>query len=132
MKAWLVLINYDRCTCLQYLIPKKHILKKHDYVPQFNIRDLIMIKKYVPNFRVVRLTGTRQLEVSDQMDRLQKVNISDAHKNLPTDFIVGGLPDEQIFARKGKYINDPHILKELLVIDIFLHECFPNLWFKCH
>ena len=44
--------------------------------------------KYVPNFRVVKLIGTRQLEVSDLTGILRKVNISDVHKILPADFIV--------------------------------------------
>ena len=110
---------------------------KNDDIPQFKIRDLIMIKnfdkklnwdtKYVPHFRVVRKIGTRQLEVSDLKGRLWKLNISDVHKILPTDIIVSCLPDKQIFARKGKYINDSHILKEVLVIDIFLHEYFPHI-----
>ena len=110
---------------------------KHDDVPQFKIRDLIMIRnfdkksncdaKYVPNFRIVRLTGTRELEISDPMGRLRKLNISDAHKILPAEFIVSCLLDEQIFAGKGKYINDPHILKEVSVIDAFLHQCFQNI-----
>ena len=65
--------------------------------------------KYVPNFRIVRLIGTRQLEVSDLTGRLRRVNVSDIHKILPVDFIVNCIPDEQVFARKGKYINDPHI-----------------------
>ena len=56
--------------------------------------------KYVPNFRMVRLIGTRQLGVSDLTDRLRNVNISHIHKILPADFIVSCIPDEQIFARK--------------------------------
>ena len=92
---------------------------KHNNVPQYKIGDLVMIKKfekiltwetkYVANFRIVRLIGTRQLEVSDLTGRLRRVNVSDIHKILPADFIVSCIPDEQVFARKGKYINDPHI-----------------------
>ena len=67
--------------------------------------------KYVPNFRVVKLIGTKQLEVSDLTGRLRKVNISDVHKILPEDFIVSCILDKQIFTRKGKYINDSCILK---------------------
>ena len=58
---------------------------------------------------------------------LWKVNISDVHKILPVEFIASCLPDELIFARKGKYLNDPSIMKEVSVIDAFLHECFPNI-----
>ena len=83
--------------------------------------------KYVPNFIVVRLICTRQLEVSDPMGRLLKENISDVHKILPAEFIVSFLTDEQIFARKGKYINDPSTLKDVSVIDTFLHDCFQNI-----
>ena len=35
--------------------------------------------------------------------------------------------DEQVFGRKGKYIDDPHILKEVLVIDAFLQANFLNV-----
>ena len=83
-------------------------------------------KKYVPHFRVINLIGTRQLEVSDLTGRLLKINISDVHKILPADFIVSDIPDEQIFSKKGKYINDPHILKKVSVIDVFLYEYFPD------
>ena len=69
--------------------------------------------KYIPNFRNVRLIGTRQLEVSDPTGRLRKVNICDVHKILPSEFIVNCIPDEKLFFRKGKYINDPCILKTL-------------------
>ena len=108
----------------------------HDDVPKFKIGDLIMIKnfnkkstwdtKYVPNFIVIKLIGTRQLEVSNLTGSPWKVNILDVLKILPADFVVSCIPDEQVFARKGKYINDPHILKEVLVIDAFLHEYFPK------
>ena len=73
------------------------------------------------------LTNGYETEVSDSIGRLQKVNISDVHKILPADFIVSCLLDKQIFARKGKYINNPCILKEVLTIDTFLHEYFPNI-----
>ena len=74
--------------------------------------------KYIPNFRIVKLIGYRQLKVSDPTGRLRKVNICDVHKILPSEFIVSGILDEQIFARKGKYIHSPCILKEVVVIDI--------------
>ena len=44
------------------------------------------------------------------------------HKILPSHFIVSSILDEQVFGRKGKYINDPHILKERAVTDAFLQE----------
>ena len=66
---------------------------KFDNIPQYKIGDLIMIKifnkklnwetKYIPNVRVIRLIGTRQLEVSDPTGRLRKVNICNVHKVLP-------------------------------------------------
>ena len=49
---------------------------KYDYIPHHKNRRLVMIKNYdkklnwktkcMPNFRVIRLVGKRQLEVSDQ------------------------------------------------------------------
>ena len=108
----------------------------------YNIKlDTIMIKnfdkksnwdtKYIPNFRIIRLIGTRQLEVSDLTGRLRKVNICGVHKMLPSEFIVSCIPDEQVFARKGKHINDPCILKEAMVIDAFLQDNFTNVKFRC-
>ena len=44
--------------------------------------------KYMPNTRVTKLIGTRQLEVSDPTGRLRKVNIWYVHKVLPLEFIV--------------------------------------------
>ena len=67
--------------------------------------------KYILRFRMIRIISPRQLEVSDPTGRLQKVNISDVHKILPSDFIISSIPDEQVFGRKGRYINDPCILK---------------------
>ena len=32
------------------------------------------------------------------------------------------VPDEQVSGRRGKYINDPGILKEVVIKDAFLHE----------
>ena len=83
--------------------------------------EIVMIKnfdkqsywnvKYISYFRIIRSIGPRQLEVFDPADRLQKANISDVHKILPSDFIISSVPDEQVFHRKGKYITDPCILK---------------------
>ena len=77
------------------------------------------------------MTGTRQLEVSDPTGRLRKVNICDVNKILSSEFIVSCIPDEQVFARKDKYINDPCILKEVMVIDAFLQDNFKNVKFSC-
>ena len=123
-------IQYQRST-----FKTKH--DRHDDIPNFKISDLIMIKnfdkmlnwdaKYVPNFRVTKLIGTRQLEVCNPTGRLWKVNISDVHKIVPANFIVSCIPDEQIFARKGNYINNPQILKAVSAKDAFLHEYFPDV-----
>ena len=90
-------------------------------------KDLNWDMKYLPNFRIIRLIGPGQLEVSDLTGRLWKANISNVHKILSSDFIISSIPDEQVFGRKGKYINDPHILKEVLVIDVFVQENFPHV-----
>ena len=74
-------------------------------IKNFN-KKLTWDAKYVTNIRVVKLIGTRQLEVSDPTGRLRKVNISDVHKILPADFIVSSIPDKQTFVRKGKYIKN--------------------------
>ena len=114
----------------------------YDDMPQYKIGDLIMIKnfnkksnwdaKYIPNFRIIRLIGTRQLEVSDLTSGLRKVNICDVLRILPSEFIVSCIPDEQVFSRKGKYINDPCIFKEVMVIDAFPQENFTDIKFKCY
>ena len=57
--------------------------------------------KYIPNFRIVRLIGPRQLEVSDPAGRLRKVNVCNVCKILPSDFIVSSILDEHVFGRKG-------------------------------
>ena len=85
------------------------ICDKHNDIPEFKIGVLIMVKnvyresnwdtKYVPNFRVIKLIGMRQLEFPDLTDRLWKVNILDIHKILPADFIVSCIPDELDSAR---------------------------------
>ena len=84
-------------------------------------------EKYILNFRIIRIISPRQLEISDPTGRLWKVNISDVHKILPSDFIISSIPDEQAFGRKGNYINNQCILKEVLVIDAFLQENFLNV-----
>ena len=72
--------------------------EKYDDIQQYKIGDLIMTKnfnkksnwdaKYIPNFRIIRLIGPRQLEVSNSAGRLGKVNICDVHKILLSDFIL--------------------------------------------
>ena len=98
--------------------------QKYDDIPYYKIGDLVMIRncgkksnwdaKYIPNFRAVCLIGSRQLGVFDHTGRIRKVNICDMHKILPSDHIVSSIPDEQVFGRRGKYINDPCILKEIV------------------
>ena len=89
-----------------------------------------MGQKYIPNFRIVRLIGKRQLEVSDLTGRLRKGKSVMCIKILPSEFIVSYIPDEQVFARKGKYINDLCILKEVVVIDAFLQDNFTKVKFR--
>ena len=106
--------------------------QKYDEVSNDKIGNLVMIKsldrkptwdaKCIPNFRVVCLIGSRQLEVSDPMGRTRKVNVCDAHKIMPSDHIIRSIPDEQVFGQRGKYINDPRIIKEVMITDAFLHE----------
>ena len=86
--------------------------------------------KYIPNFRVIRQIGTRQQEFSNPTGRLRKVNIFDMHKVLPSELMVSCIPDEQVFARKVEYINDPYILKEVMVINTFLHENCMDIGFR--
>ena len=50
----------------------------------------------------------------------------DVDKILQSDYIVSSIPDEQVLGRKDKYIYDPHMLKELTVIDALLHDNFPT------
>ena len=54
--------------------------------------------------------------------RHRKENSCGMHKILPSDYIVSSIPDEQVFDRKGKYINDPLILKEVTIIDVFYRK----------
>ena len=81
----------------------------------------------MPNFRIIRLIGPRQLEVSDLTGRLWKVNISHMHNILPSDFIISSIPEWTSLCQKRKHINDPHILKEVSVTDVFLQENFLNI-----
>ena len=118
---------------------KKNINKSND-IPQYNIGDLIMIKhfnkksnwdgKYIPYFRSIRLGGRRQLEVTDPTGKIRKLNICDVHKVLPSEFIVSCILDVQVFTRKGKYINDSCIPKEVMVIANFLQDNFTDIRFR--
>ena len=113
---------------------------KHNDIPQYKIEDLIMIKhfdkksnwdaKYISNVRIIRLIHKRQLEVSDPTGRLRKVNICDVHKVLPSEFIGSCIPDEHVFTRKGKYMNDPCILREVMAIETFLQDHFTDIRFR--
>ena len=38
--------------------------------------------KYIPDFRVVCLIGSRQLEVPNPTGRIRKVDVCDAHKSF--------------------------------------------------
>ena len=68
----------------------KQNTEKYDDIPQYKIGDFVMIKnfdkklnrdtKYIPNFRIIRLIGPRQQEVSNPTGRLRKVNITDVQK----------------------------------------------------
>ena len=53
--------------------------------------------KYVPNFRVVCLVGSRQLAVSDLTDRTRKVIVCNAYKTMPSDCINSSILDKQVF-----------------------------------
>ena len=118
----------------------KQSKEKYDDIPHYKIGDLVMIRnfdkksnwkaKHITDFRVVQLMGPRQLEVSNPTGRLRKVNICNVDRILPSDQIVHLIPDEQVFGRKGKYINNPHILNEVAIIDAFLHEHFPHVRIK--
>ena len=118
-------------------LSKQNKKEKYDDVPQYKIGDLVMIKnfdkksnwdvKYIPNFTIIRLIGHRQLEVSNLTGRLRKVNICGMQKIFPSDFVVSSVPDEQVFGREGKYINDPSIVNEVAVKDVFLQENFLNV-----
>ena len=55
----------------------------------------------VLNFKIIIIIiSPRQLEVSDPTGRLQKVNVSDIHKILPSDLILSSIPDEQILTEE--------------------------------
>ena len=107
---------------------------KYDNVPIYHIDDLVMITnfdtksnwdaKYIPNFRVVHVIGSPQLEVSDPMGRTRKINVCNAHKIMPSDHIISSTLDRQVCSQKGKYINDPRIIKEVVIIDAILREEF--------
>ena len=80
--------------------------------------------KYVPNFRVVPLISSKQIKISNPTGRTRKVNVCDVHKIVLSDHIINSTPDKQVFGRRGKYINDPGILKEVLIIDSFYMKIF--------
>ena len=94
----------------------KQTKQRYDDVPNYKISALVMIRnfekntimdaKYKPNFRVVHLTGSRQLEVLDPTGRTRKVNFCAAHKIVPSNNIISSVLDEYGFGRRGKYIND--------------------------
>ena len=117
----------------------KQSKQKYD-IPNYKIGHLAMMRnfdkkynwdvKYIPNFRVVHLIGSRQWEVFNPTGRIRKVNVCDVHNIFPSDHIESTIPDEQVFGRIGKYINDPQILKEVAIIDAFLHENFPHVSIK--
>ena len=65
--------------------------------------------------------------MSNPTGRLRKVNVCDVHKILASDQIARSIPYEQVFGEKGKYINDPNILKEVVIVDAFLHEIFSHV-----
>ena len=111
----------------------KQVNKKYNDVPSYKIGDLVMIRnfdkksnwdtKYVSNFRVLHLIVSRQLEDSNPTGRIRELIC--VHTEFPSDHIVSSIPDEQVFGRWGKYINDPWILKEVAIIAAFLYEHFP-------
>ena len=67
---------------------------------------------------------------SNPTGRIRNINVCGVHRILPSDQIVSSIPDDQVFGRRGKYINDPYILKEVAIIHAFLHEAFPHVWIK--
>ena len=99
----------------------KQTKQRYDDVPNYKIGDTVMIKscnkkstwdaKCIRNFRVVHLIGSRQLEVSNATGRTRKVNVCDSHRIVLSDHIISSTPDEQVFGRRGKYINNPRTLK---------------------
>ena len=112
-------------------VHSKQTKQRYDDAPSYKIGYLVMIKnfdkkstwdaKYIPNFRVVCLIGSSQLEVSDPMGRTRKVNVCDSHQVVPSDHNINSSPDQQVFGRRGKYMKDPRIIKEVVIIDTFLH-----------
>ena len=87
--------------------------EKYDDVPKNKTGDSFMIKNFktklnldikcIPNFRIVRLIGPRQLEISNLTGRLRKVNICNVHKILPSDFTVSSIPDKHVFGKRQVY-----------------------------
>ena len=68
------------------------------------------------------MISSRQLEVSHPTGKIEKVNVCDVHKILPSDHIIISISDKQDFGGRGKYINGPCILEEVMVIDAFLQK----------
>ena len=101
----------------------KQSKQKYDDVYNYKTGDLVMNRnfdkkpnwdaKYMPNFRVVCLIGSRQLEVSSATSRSRKGHVCDAHRKVSSDHIVSSIPNEQVLGRRRKYINDSRILKRL-------------------
>ena len=75
--------------------------------------------KYVPNLRLVRLIGTRQLEVSE-------VNISDVHKILPAEFIISCLPRQTGLCQEGQVYKWPRYTEGSVGHNFFLAWVFPK------
>ena len=73
------------------------------------------------------MIGSRQLGVSNPTSRIRKVDVCDVCKALPSDQIISLIPDVEVFGRRDKYINGPYILKEVGIVDAFLHENFPHI-----
>ena len=70
----------------------KQSKQKYDDISNYKLGALVMIRnfdkeykwdaKYIPNFRVVHLKGSRQLEVSDPTGKIRKVNVCDVQENF--------------------------------------------------
>ena len=118
----------------------KQSKQKYNDAPNYKIDDLVMIRnidkkskwdtKYIPNFKVVCLIGSSQLKVFDPSGRIRKINVCDVHKILPSDDKASSIPDKEVFGIRGKCINEPHIVKEVVIRDAFLHENFPHVRIK--
>ena len=118
-------------------VQSKQTKQRYDDVSNYKVGDLVMIKnfdnksnwdaKYIPNCIGVCLIGSRQLEVSDPIGGTRKITVFDVHNIVPSDHIISSILDEQVFSQRGKYINEPRTIKEVAIIDAFLHEHFPQV-----